>query len=120
MPKMIIIAGTIDLADPSQRDQAMQTASTLQQKTRDEEPGCRAYVFSPDPCVAGRICVYELWQDEASLAAHFQHPNYLNMRSALGQIGLKGADNRKYRVDLSEPVYDSTMTPRADFFTENE
>jgi quinol monooxygenase YgiN len=67
---------------------------------------------------AARICVYELWRDEASLAAHFKHPNYLNMRDALGRIGLAGADNNKYRVDLREPVYDSTFTPRADFFTE--
>jgi quinol monooxygenase YgiN len=116
--KRIIIAGTIDLADPSKRDEALAVAGPLQQKTRTEEPGCHAYVFAPDPCVPGRICVYELWEDEASLAAHFRHANYLNMRTALGQIGLKGADNKKYRVDLSEPVYDSTMTPRADFFTE--
>lgn len=120
MPKQIIIAGTIDLAEPTKRDEAMRIAGPLQQKTRTEEPGCHAYVFAPDPCVAGRIGVYELWQDEASLAAHFKHPNYLNMRTALGQIGLKGADNKKYRVDLSEPVYDPTMTPRADFFTERK
>jgi quinol monooxygenase YgiN len=120
MSKMIIIAGTIDLADPSKRDEALRIAGPLQQKTRSEEPGCHAYVFAADPCVAGRIGVYELWQDEASLAAHFQHPNYLNMRTALGQIGLKGADNKKYRIDLSEPVYDPTMTPRADFFTEKK
>ena len=118
MSKQIIIAGTIDLADPSNREEAMRSAGPLQQKTRSEEPGCHAYVFAPDPCVEGRICVYELWEDEASLAAHFQHANYLNMRTALGQIGLKGADNKKYRVDLSEPVYDTTMTPRADFFTD--
>jgi quinol monooxygenase YgiN len=118
MPKQIIIAGTIDLADPSKRDEAMRIATALQQKTRDEEAGCHAYLFAPDPCVAGRICVYERWEDEASLAAHFQHANYLNMRTALGQIGLAGANNNKYRVDLSEPVYDPTMTPRADFFTE--
>jgi hypothetical protein len=24
----------------------------------------------------------------------------------------------KYRIDLAEPVYDETMTPRADFFTD--
>lgn len=120
MSKMIIIAGTIDLADPSKRDEAMRIAGPLQSKTRNEEPGCHAYVFAPDPCVEGRIGVYELWQDEASLAAHFEHPNYLNMRTALGQIGLKGADNKKYRIDLSEPVYDPTMTPRADFFTEKK
>ena len=118
MSKMIIIAGTIDLADPNKRDEALRIASVLQKKTRDEEPGCHAYVFSADPCVAGRLCVYELWQDEASLAAHFEHPNYLNMREALGKIGLAGADNNKYRVDLREPVYDATFTPRADFFTE--
>jgi quinol monooxygenase YgiN len=120
MPKQIIIAGTIDLADPSKRDEAMRIAGPLQQKTRTEEPGCHAYVFAPDPCVEGRLCVYELWKDEASLAAHFQHANYLNMRTALGQIGLKGADNAKYRIDLSEPVYDPTFTPRADFFTEKK
>ncbi len=114
---MIIIAGTIDLADPSRIDEAIERATPLQQATRDNEPGCLAYVFSPDPCVAGRIAVYELWQDEASLAAHFEHENYLNMRTMLGDIGLAGADNNKYRCDYKEPVYDETFTPRADFFT---
>ena len=118
MSKMIIIAGTIDLVDPNKRDEALVFARKLQQKTRDEEPGCLAYVFSADPCVAGRLAVYELWQDEASLAAHFKHANYTNMRDALGRVGLKGGDNKKYRIDFSEPVYDPTFTPRADFFTE--
>jgi len=31
--------------------------------------------------------------------------------------GIVGTDVKKYRCDLSEPVYDATMTPRADFFT---
>ena len=114
---MIIIAGTIDLADPTQRDVAIERAKPLQQATRDGEPGCHAYVFSVDPCVEGRIAVFELWEDEASLAAHFQHQNYFNMRDMLGEIGLGGADNHKYRCDLKEAVYDETMTPRADFFT---
>ena len=120
MSKMIIIAGTIDLADDAARAEALRVGGPLQQKTRAEESGCLAYVFAADPCVAGRLGVYELWQDEASLAAHFKHPNYLNMRNALGKIGLKGADNNKYRVDFKEPVYDPTMTPRADFFTERK
>jgi quinol monooxygenase YgiN len=118
MSKMIVIAGSIDFADAGKRDEAMKIATALQKKTRDEEPGCLAYVFAPDPCAPQRICVYELWQAEASLAAHFRHPNYLNMRDALFRIGLAGADNAKYRVDLREPVYDASFTPRADFFTE--
>ena len=85
---MIIIAGTIDLADPAKRDEAIERAKPLQQATRDEEPGCHAYVFSVDPCVPGRIAVYELWKDETSLAAHFKHRNYFNMRDMLGSVGL--------------------------------
>ncbi len=114
---MIIIAGTIDLADPSRMAEAMEKARPLQQATRDDEPGCLAYVFSEDPCVEGRIVVYELWEDEASLRAHFQHQNYFNMGAMLREIGLAGADNNKYRCDYKEPVYDETGTPRADFFT---
>lgn len=114
---MIIIAGTIDLVDPASRDEVMVKAGPLQQATREQEPGCLAYCFAPDPVVPGRIQVYELWADQASLAAHFEHPNYLNMRTMLGQAGLKGADNKKYRVDLVEPVYDADRNPRADFFT---
>ncbi len=114
---MIIIAGTIDLADPSTINDVMERCRPLQQATRDDEPGCRAYCFSPDPCVPGRIQVYELWDDEATLAAHFKHENYFNMGATLRAAGMAGADNRKYRCDLSEPVYDPTHTPRADFFT---
>jgi quinol monooxygenase YgiN len=114
---MIIIAGTIDLVDPTTRDAAIEKAVPLQMATREQEPGCLAYCFAADPGVPGRIQVYELWADEASLAAHVQHPNYFNMRDMLGTVGLKGADNNKYRVDLVEPVYDATRTPRADFFT---
>ncbi len=117
MAHQIIIAGTIDLADPGRREDALARARVLQRKTRDEEPGCLAYVFAADPCVEGRLVVHELWQDEASLAAHFEHENYVNMRDALFALGLKRADNKKYRVDLCEPVYDATFKPRADFFT---
>ena len=113
---MIIIAGHIDI-DPEQFDACLIATVPLQKATRDDEPGCLAYCFAPDPVVQGRIQVYELWADQASLAAHFEHPNYLNMRTTLGSFGLRGADNKKYRVDHIEPVYDSTRTPRADFFT---
>jgi len=114
---MIIIAGTIDFASQADRDKAIEIGTPLQQASRDDEPGCLAYCFAPDPCAAERIQVYELWTDEASLAAHFEHENYFNMGGALRDCGIVNADNRKYRVDLSEPVYDDTHTARADFFT---
>jgi quinol monooxygenase YgiN len=113
---MIIIAGTIDV-EPDDRDACLVASAPLLQATRDQEPGCRAYCFAPDPCVPGRIQVYELWDDEASLAAHFQHENYFAMRKMIGTFRIVATDNKKYRVDKSEPVYDATRTPRADFFS---
>jgi quinol monooxygenase YgiN len=113
---MIIIAGTIDL-DPERRNACLAASTPLQQATREDEPGCLAYCFAPDPVMAGRIQVYELWTDQDSLAAHFVHPNYLNMRQMFADFAPIKANNLKYRVDASEPVYDDSRTPRADFFT---
>ena len=112
---MIIIAGTIDLADPSKRDSAIEQARPLQQATRDQESGCHAYVFSADPCVAGRIAVYELWEDEASLAAHFHHENYFNMRNKFAEHGISGAETMKYRIDAKAPVYNAQRIATTDF-----
>jgi hypothetical protein len=39
------------------------------------------------------------------------------MRKLLNGAGLAKVVTAKYRCDLSEPVYDATRTPRADFFT---
>jgi quinol monooxygenase YgiN len=54
---------------------------------------------------ADLIQVYELWEDEASLAAHFDHPNYTAMREMLNGSGLASAVSRKLRIDATAPVY---------------
>lgn len=101
---MIIIAGTITIP-ADKRAACLADTAALQQATRDEEPGCLAYCFSADPCEPEIITVYELWEDADSLEAHFSHPNYTNMRAALGAAGISGADVAKYRIDASAPVY---------------
>ena len=110
------MAGYIDLHDPAERGPLLETSVPLQLATRNDEPGCQMYSFAPDPCVPGRIAVCEVWDDQASLAAHFEHENYFNMGGAIRAVeGGRTSDNRKYRADLVEPVYDDTRTPRADF-----
>jgi hypothetical protein len=47
MPEMIVIAGTIDFADESERDEAMKTASVLQKKTRRPERPEYDSTFTP-------------------------------------------------------------------------
>jgi len=114
---MIIITATFNLADPANTSKAVSNAIPLQKATREDEPGCRSYVFSPDPCVDGQVIVFELWEDRDSLSAHFDHQNYFNMGSMFGEIGLASAESRKWRVTATEPVYDETHRARADFFT---
>ena len=114
---MIAVAGTADYPTRESRDEALLSSVPYQAASRADEPGCLAYCFSPDPVVDTRMVVWELWADEAALAAHFTHANYLGLRAHLRQFGILSADFRKYRIDRSEPVYDDTRTARADFFT---
>ena len=110
---IIIISSTVDV-DPDQREAALAAGKHLIEGALTE-PGCLDYDWCPDPLIPGRIRVFERWADEASLASHFTTRWYLEMRDTIGAHGIRGADVLKYRVDLSEPVYDDTGTRRADF-----
>jgi quinol monooxygenase YgiN len=114
---MIIIAGHLEYPDRAARDAVLAAGEALQQATRDDEPGCVEYCFSADPLVDTWVRVHELWEDQASLAAHFDHDNYRDMREVFHLFPRAGGEVKKYRCDLSEPVYDETGTLRADFFT---
>jgi quinol monooxygenase YgiN len=113
---VIAIAGTIGFASPAVRDSAVAESVDLQRSTRNDEPGCLAYVFAADPADPTVVQVYELWTDEASLAAHFEHPNYTAMRQLLRRHERSGTSSTaKYRIDRSAPVYGPDGVPSASF-----
>jgi quinol monooxygenase YgiN len=111
---MILVAGFVDV-DPARRGAALECAELL--RSTREQKGCLDYVWSADPAVEGRIYVFERWEREEDLAAHLAGPFYRAMRDHIGAHGLRAAQVSKYAIELSEPVYDETGTPRADFFT---
>ena len=111
----VVIAGTVDVA-PERREQALREAQPLIEEALSE-PGCIAYDWTLDVFDAGRIHVFEEWESEQTLIQHLAAPSYVNMLAHLGKVGIKAAVTRKYRVDLDEPVYDETGTPRGDFVT---
>jgi quinol monooxygenase YgiN len=117
---MIIVVATIDFADQSARDAAVEASKPVQWATRTEEPGCHAYCFAADPCVDNRVQVYELWEDEASLAAHFRHPNYHAMREVLRSKGIVATANRMYLTVKDEPVYGPNGQIRDRFFVDGD
>ena len=114
---MIIITGTIDFEDSASRDAALEASIPLQMATRDDEPGCLAYVFAADPGVENRMIVWENWTDAPSLDAHFEHPNYHNMRPVLGGFGAITTDIYKYRTDAHDRVYSPEGKASATFWS---
>ncbi|MFP6806750.1 MAG: antibiotic biosynthesis monooxygenase [Pseudomonadales bacterium] len=112
----MIISGTVDI-DPERMDEAMIAARPLIVGALTQD-GCMDYDWCPDPITAGRIRVFERWTDEKALSNHFNNHWYTDMRDAMGGFDVRSADVLKYRIEIAEPVYDNTGTPRADFFTE--
>jgi quinol monooxygenase YgiN len=112
---LIAVEAAITIADPSTRQALLEKTAPIQQATRDDEPGCIVYCFAGDPCQDDLIQVYELWESEESLAAHFDHPNYHDMRNMLGAGGLVSAVSRKHRIDATAPVYSDDHVATAQF-----
>jgi quinol monooxygenase YgiN len=110
----IIIAGTITLP-PERRTECLQASAPIQRATRDDEPGCLAYAFCPDPVADDTIVVYELWENAEVMTAHFQHPNYWAMREMFAQFGITGSDTRKHRIDATARVYNAERIATASF-----
>ncbi|MFT6286277.1 MAG: quinol monooxygenase YgiN [Alcanivorax sp.] len=111
----IVIAGTLDIG-AGNRDKVLIATASLVADTRSQQ-GCSHYVWAADPTSDTRVYVYENWDSTEDLAAHLAGPYYLKMLTALGEYGVENVEISKFRVDLQEPVYDETGTPRADFFT---
>lgn len=113
---MIVVTAYLDFEDQAARDRAANESAPVQLATREQEPGCHAYCFAPDPCVPNRIQVYELWEDEASLVAHFKHPNYADMVKVLRGVGIIDTANQAYLVEKGMPVYHPDGSARERFF----
>ena len=114
---MIIVVAAIGFASQADRDKAVALSADVQLATREQEAGCHAYCFAPDPCEPTRIQVYELWEDSDSLAAHFDHPNYHKMVEVLSGIGIVESVNRAHLTERNEPVYGPEGEKRAAFFS---
>lgn len=99
---MLIIAGSITF-DPAHTETAKAAASEMMAATLQEE-GCQDYVFSIDMSDGATIRVFEIWDSEEHLAAHFQTEHMKVYREKVAGIGVTGRDLAKYQVSSSEPL----------------
>ena len=117
----VITAGSIDLEDPSQVKEMLESARPHIEGALEEER-CIAYDWSEDHLIAGRIHVYEEWTSSDTLEAHLRGHWYRDMGAHIAGYPRKPSDNviKKYRVACEEPVYDDTGVARGHFFTESD
>ena len=79
---MIVIAGHVAL-DPARRDAAIAAAREMMRETR-REPGCISYTFSADLDEPGRFRIFEEWEGDEALRAHFTSPHMARWSSVSG------------------------------------
>jgi quinol monooxygenase YgiN len=99
---MLIIAGTLDLA-PENRAKLLEAAEPLM-RASEAEDGCHTYRMTPDQLDAGRVRIFELWESEDAIAAHFGQPHMAEFGAAIGSLGVTGSDLTKYEIASSGPL----------------
>lgn len=99
---MLIVTGVIEVA-PENVVQAMAAARAMVAETLREE-GCRVYEFSRILGAENRFRIYEEWESEAALNAHFQTPHMARFRAELGRIGILSREIAKIEAGARTPL----------------
>lgn len=99
---MLIIAGEFEI-DPGHRAQAIAAATRMMVETR-REPGCRTYVFTADLVDPACFRVFEEWESQAALDAHFASHHMAVFQQAMAGLGVRRADIRKYEIASVGPL----------------
>ena len=99
---MLIVAGTITL-DPAKRPDAEVAFDKVREATL-QEPGCLAYQAYGDRKDAGTIFLFEKWESQDALTAHFGTSHMAEFGAALGGLGVTGMEVVKYESTDLGPV----------------
>lgn len=91
---MLIVTGTVEVS-PESIEKAAKAAQEMVAETV-KEPGCLVYEFSRILGHPARFRVYEEWQDQAALEAHFAAPHMTAFQAVLAEVGVVSSDI--YRV----------------------
>jgi quinol monooxygenase YgiN len=99
---MLVIAGEIEI-DPARRESAVTAALRMAEATR-KEAGCTQYVFSGDLSDPGCFRIFEEWESQAALDAHFASPHMAAFQTAIAGLGVRSMTIRRYEVSSFGPL----------------
>ena len=93
---MLVVAGYVKL-DPAKVETATEAARAVMAATRQEE-GCISYTFSADLDEPGHFHIFEEWESQAALDAHFKAPHMAEFQKAMGGFGVSEIRVQRYEV----------------------
>lgn len=99
---MLVIAGEIEI-DPAQREAAVTAAIRMMEETR-QEAGCISYSFSGDLAQSGLFRVFEEWESQQALEAHFASPHMASFQKSVGGLGVTRMSIQRYEVSSVGPL----------------
>jgi len=99
---MLILAGSIRIAQ-GKREAALEPLRTMVEATR-AEPGCLSYAFAFDVMDDHLVRIFEVFEDEAALAAHRASPHMASWRAAGQALGISDRDLSQYDVSGSRKI----------------
>lgn len=99
---MIIVAGTIRI-EGEHREAAIVAMANMMAETRKED-GCVSYTFSADVQDESVFHLFEEWESQAHLEAHFQAPHMADFRAASAELGERVAEISRYVASEKSPL----------------
>lgn len=99
---MLVVTGIIEI-DEGSVAAAKELAGPMGTASR-AEPGCHAYAFYQDLEDPTRIRIYEEWETQADLDAHFATPHMAVFGEGLGKLTVKSMNVVKFDRGETSPV----------------
>lgn len=99
---MLVIAGVVKI-DPAKLDQATPAATEMMQETH-KEAGCNQYVFSASLDEPGTFHIFEEWESQEALDAHFKAPHMAKFQQAMGGFGVKEMTVHRFEISSKGPL----------------
>jgi quinol monooxygenase YgiN len=93
---LLVIAGQIEI-DPAHREAAVAAAVEMMDETL-RESGCISYVFSGDLTDPSRFRIFEEWESQEALDAHFASPHMARFQKAMGGFGIVDMQVKRYEI----------------------
>ena len=93
---MLVISGIFRIA-PESRANALALAQEMARASREED-GCHAYSFYADIEDQNVMRIFEEWESDDALAAHFQTPHMKTFQAGMAGLKILSRDVTKYEV----------------------